>query len=201
MGPRSWSAVEATVHLHSLGGWEGALIRIPRGIADLSPQSRGLLVLDTVHGSVMRLADSRGWDTESIETVRQHCLRSRLDYRWEGPWKASPSRKLEARGDFRLIDDGFGLARIVVRDRTTHLFLGVSVTEPAFSTTAGFKRSATTLRCAGSTGVSMVPWSGLLGERGTVRADVAHLADWTPRPEYEPIDLSSKRPEIQFLED
>ena len=130
-----------------------------------------------------------------------HCLRSRLDYQWEGPWKASPNRKLEARGEFRLLDDGFGLARIVVRDRTTRVPLGVSVTKPAFSTSAGFKRSAKTLRWAGSTGVSMVPWSGLLGERGTVPADVAHLADWTPWPDYEPVDLSSARQELQFLED
>ena len=91
-------------------------------------------------------------------------------------------------------------ARIVVRDRTTHVLLGVSAPQPAFSTSAGFGRSAKTLRWAGSTGVSMVPWSGLLGERGTVRADLAHLVDWTPWPDYEPVDPSSKRPEVQFRE-
>jgi len=176
-------------------------IRLPRGVARLDVQTRALLVLEAVHGGVLRLAQTRGWDLDALEQVRRQCLEERLDFRWNGPWKASPNRALEARGEFRLLDDGFGQTRVAVRDRKTQELVGMSPPAKAYCTSTGFQRSAKTLRWSGSAAVSMTPWSGILGDHGKLGAEIGRLLPWCPWPELEPVDTSSPRPSLQFVDD
>ena len=52
-------------------GAEGARIALPAGIAALSPDVRAALVLEVVHGAVLRLGEVRGWDLAAIEVRRR----------------------------------------------------------------------------------------------------------------------------------
>jgi hypothetical protein len=197
VGPKGQAEVEVTVNTEFLGGFESAHILLPRGIAELAPQARGVLVLDAVHGAVMRLAEARGWDPALLKTVRDRCLERNLDYTWESPWKASPHRRYQARAEFRLLDHGFGTTRIAVRDRRSGHVIGTSETAEAYCTQAGFKRSARTLRWDGSDRVTMAPFSGLLGQQdGQVAAEVNRLRPWTPWTEIPPLDVHVQLPTV-----
>jgi hypothetical protein len=57
--------------------------------------------------------------------------------------------------------DGDGRVVIEVRRRTDDQVVAVSASALAFSTSAGFQRSARTLRWLGTTTVEVVPWAGL----------------------------------------
>ena len=45
-----------------------------------------------------------------------------------------------------------------------------------------------------------VPWSGILGDRDKLHAEVAQLAERAPWPELPPVDTSLARPEVDFDE-
>jgi len=143
------------------GDFEGGSVHLPSGVAALPATARSLLVLDVVHAAVLRLADARGWEGSQFEGPRQHVLNSGLQYRWDGPWKSSPDRRHRARSRFRLMDDGYGRARIEVQRRDNAVTVAVSGEALAFSTSKGFERSARTLRWDGSSAVHMIPYSGL----------------------------------------
>jgi hypothetical protein len=197
VGPKGQTEAEVTVNTEFLGGFESAHILLPRGIAELASQARGVLVLDVVHGAVMRLAEARGWDPALLRTVRDRCLERNLDYTWESPWKASPHRRYQARAEFRLLDHGFGTTRIAVRDRNSGDVIGTSEAAEAFCTQAGFKRSAGTLHWDGPERMTMAPFSGLLGQQdGQLTADVNRLRPWTPWPDLPAVDLQVQRPKV-----
>ena len=197
VGPKGQAEVEVTVNTEFLGGFESARVLLPRGIAELAPQARGVLVLDVVHGAVLRLAEARGWDAALLESVRDRCLKRTLDYTWESSWKASSHRRYEARAEFRLLDHGFGTTRIAVRDRRSGDVIGISDEAEAFCTQAGFKRSAGTLHWDGSDRLSMAPFRGLLGQQeGQLTAEVNRLRPWTPWPYLPAVDVHGQGPKV-----
>jgi hypothetical protein len=141
-------------------GFESAGASLPTGIAALPPLERRHLVLDVVHGAVLRLAKARGWDSRKLDAARRHVLDSDFEFRWDGPWKSSPDRRHRARARYRLTDIGYGRAQVEIVDNQ-----GAPVAESAdalaFSTRDGFKRSARTLRWDGSGAVQLIPYVGL----------------------------------------
>ena len=160
-------------------GFEFAGASLPTGVAALPIPERQRLVLDVIHGAVLRLAEARGWDLQELDAVRRHVLDRGFEFRWDGPYKSSPDRRHRARARYRLTDTGYGRAHIEVVDRD-----GSVVTESgdalAFSTLEGFKRSARTLRWDGGRLVQLVPYAGLSSsaQQGLVRVEQGE-AGWT----------------------
>jgi hypothetical protein len=154
-------------------GFEQARVDLPGDIAVLPGAARARLALDVVHGATLRMARARGWDPAAPEAARTHALAHSLHYRWEGPAKLSPDRRHQAYPVYRLYDDGYG--RVVVQVRRVLDDQLVAGSEPAlaFSTSAGFVRSARTLRWHGSSVVKLVPFCGLFGDdHGLVTVDL-----------------------------
>ena len=144
-------------------GMEMGGIQVPRTLLGLTHEQRARLVLDAVHGAVLRLAEARGWDPGIFDPCRQHVLDAGLVYRWDGPWKSSPDRRHRARARYHLTPDGYGRVRIEVQRRDDETTVARSEEAVAFSTSRGFERSARTLRWDGSASVGLVPYGG----RGT----------------------------------
>ncbi len=194
-------AVKVEVETEFLDVGEIARVSLPDGIDLLTAEQRGLLVLDVVHGAVVRLAQARGWDVTAAAAARDHALNQQLVFTWAGPWKASRNRKYEARPLFRLQDDGYGRVRIEVRERDSHEPVARSPEALAFSTLEGFKRAATTLRWEASSSVGLVPYSGLLGDRmGDLRVALDGGDPHSELPEpLAPLDPALPRPRVLVL--
>lgn len=193
--------VSVTVFTENVGGFEMAGVSLPDGVDLLSGESRGLLVLDVIHGAVERLAAARGWHVAAAVAARDHALEKHLQYSWHGRWKASPGRRHEARARFRLEDDGFGRVRVEVRDRTTGDRVTSSREELAVGTLAGFKRSAATLRWDTSDLVALTPYCPPTDElRADLRLSVHEVAsagveDQAP----DSVDLAAPRPRVVVI--
>ncbi|MCY1139915.1 hypothetical protein OWR29_18080 [Actinoplanes sp. Pm04-4] len=142
-------------------GFEGGTVTLPPGVAELPAPVRAALALEVVHAAAVRLGQDRGWDLAALAQARQHVLDNRLRFRWEGPPKVSPDRKLTAAPVFVLHDDGYGRVTVQIRARDDGRLVAVSEPALAFSTSAGFARSARTLRWRGSQAVEMTPYEGL----------------------------------------
>ena len=166
------AAVEVPVFTERPEGFEAARAELPMGVAALPARERQELVLEVVHGAVLRLARARGWDPDRLDAARRHVLDAGFEFRWDGAWKASPDRRHRARARFRLTDSGYGRARIEVVDRGDVVVVE-SADALAFSTWEGFMRSARTLRWDGSAAVHLIPYSGLspANENGLVRLE------------------------------
>jgi hypothetical protein len=78
-------AVKVEVETEFLDVGEIARVSIPDGIDRLTAEQRGLLVLDVVHGAVVRLAEARGWDVTAAAAARDHALNQQLVFTWAGP--------------------------------------------------------------------------------------------------------------------
>ncbi|SNY71171.1 hypothetical protein [Paractinoplanes atraurantiacus] len=132
-------------------GFECARAELPPGIAELPAPTRAALALELVHAAASRLARERGWDQTVLDAARQHALDNGLRFRWQGPPKTSPDRKLTAHPLFVLHDDGFARATIQIRRRADGHPLATSEPAPTnLSTSPAFARSARTLRWHGS---------------------------------------------------
>lgn len=153
--------VLVTVHPEVTEGYELAVALLPDGIAALPAAARAGLVLDVVHGAAARLGQERGWDQAALEAAREHVLAARLRYTWDSPAKSSPDRKHTAQARFALHDDGYGRVVLEVRRRSDGVLVAGSAPAQAFSTAAGFARSAQTIRWKGSRTVELVPYAGL----------------------------------------
>jgi hypothetical protein len=165
--------VRVEVPLDRPEGWESGLVWVPHRIVDLSPAARGRLVADVVHAALRELAPHRGWPVDVIDAVHQRVLDGGPTFSWASPWKASPSRKLQARAFFRLADDGYGRVVLEIRERQTERLLARSDEEVAYSTPAGFERAAATLTWSGDA-VGLVASVDLVGEaRGELHLDAA----------------------------
>ena len=114
---------------------------------------------------MLRLAEARGWDGP-LDRCRDHALAAGLEYRWDGPWKSSPDRRLQARARFRMLPDGYGRARVEVSDRATGDTVATSEEAVAFCTSQGFRRAASSLRWHGSDRVDLVPYDYVPALRG-----------------------------------
>jgi hypothetical protein len=154
--------VIVTVSTEKFEGMEMGRIHVPRAFLELTHEQRARLVLDAVHGAVLRLAEARGWDPTLFAPCRQHVLDAGLVYRWDALWKSSPDRRHRARARYHLTPDGYGRVRIEVQRREDGTVVAVSQEAVAFSTSRGFQRSARTLRWVGSAAVGLVPYAGLL---------------------------------------
>jgi hypothetical protein len=157
--------VLVTVHPDVRDGFEIGGAALPPGIAGLSGADRARLVLDVAHAATARLGLERGWDPDVLAAAYAHALAAGLRYRWTGPAKCSPDRRYDARPVFVLHDDGYGRVVIEVRRRADGQVVAVSAPALAFSTSAGFQRSAHTLRWLDASTVEVVPWVGLFGDK------------------------------------
>ncbi|MEY2503673.1 MAG: hypothetical protein QOI07_4010 [Verrucomicrobiota bacterium] len=153
--------VLVTVHPEIAEGFELAVALLPAGIANLPVPVRAGLVLEVVHAAATRLGRERGWDEAALIAARDHVLAAGLCYRWEGPAKVSPDRRHTARPVYVLHDDGYGRVTVHVRRRGDGQLVAASPPALAFSTSAGFARSAQTLRWRTKRTVEMVPYAGL----------------------------------------
>lgn len=154
-------------------GFDMANIRVPQGFGTLSRDDRVRACLEVIHAGVTAFADLRGWDRARLDEVRQRVLQRGLRFTWASDWKAGPGRHHQARAVFWLDDDGHGRMQLEIRRYDDGTAIARSQTAPAFMTAEGFKRSATTLHWHGADLVSVVPWSGLLGDAGLLQLTVA----------------------------
>ena len=165
--------VLVTVHPEIHEGFEMAVALLPDGIARLTAAARAGLVLEVVHAAAARLGQERGWDEAALVAAREHALAAGLRYRWEGPAKTSPDRRHTAHPMYALCDDGYGRVVVQVRRREDGQVIAASAPAPALSTSAGFARSARTLRWRSRTVVELVPYGGPRNdERALVALDL-----------------------------
>jgi hypothetical protein len=157
----SRSDVLVTVHPEMTEGFELAVAMLPPGIAGLPASARAGLVLEVVHAAATRLGRERGWDEAALVAARAHVLTAGLRYRWEGPAKVSPDRRYTAHPMYVMHDDGYGRVVVQVRRRDDGQTVAASAPVLAFSTSAGFARSARTLRWRSKKIVELVPYAGL----------------------------------------
>ncbi|KYH43376.1 hypothetical protein [Branchiibius sp. NY16-3462-2] len=167
---------------------ESGRVTLPPAATTLDAGYRAALVLETVHGGMMRLGQARGWDPERLNEAHAAVIAHRFEFSWDSPWKTSRTRKHKARLRFSLQDNGFGIAILEVTDVKTAQVLR-SEAVPSFSTIEGFQRSARTLRWAGAESVEAVPWVGLFGtQAATSRWSLSQLTAtepdvvWPPEP-------------------
>lgn len=165
------SDVQVTAHIEPDQGFESGEAVIPPGIADLPAAARARLVLEVLHAATSRLAQARGWDQGALDRAYADTRAAGLRFRWTGPPKISPDRRNVSRPLFVLHDDGHGRVVIEVRRRADDQVVAVSATARAFSTAAGFKRSARTLRWRDK---STIELGELDCPRGTLRLDLTN---------------------------
>lgn len=158
---------------------------VPASVARLSPRARARVALEILFGTLVELASVRGWDHDGLARARDGCLDRQLEYVWRSPWKASPDRRWEARGTFWLEDHGFGGAVLEARPRgVADAQVHRSPSVEAFCTSAGFQRSARSLRWARDR-VSMEPSIGLFG--ASVGRDVSlRPGEGSSDPDWQP---------------
>lgn len=166
-------AAPATVTITRLENeWRNnAIVRLPPGVSQLSPCARGLLALDVLHASAIRLAELAGWDPERVVPAREYVLEQNLEFTWHSPWKSSPDRKHKARAAYRIDDDGLGRMRFEVTDGSRTMSTPWGLTAPNY----GY--AAKTLRWDGSGALTFASFDHRVG-----RADLADLADLAPPP-------------------
>ncbi len=163
--------VRAEVWVDRPEGWEFCAAFVPPAVAGLSSGARGRLVSEVVDAALAELGPRRGWPSEVLAEVREYVRARDLRFTWSSRWKASPNRRRQARASFQLADDGYGRVVIEVRDRRTEALVARSAGAEAYSTLAGFKRAAETLRWVDAA-VEMVPCIDLLGQEiGYLRLD------------------------------
>lgn len=142
---------------------ETGFVTLNEAAARLDAGARARLVLDVLHAGLQQLAVARGWDPELLAACRDHVLAHDLGYTWSSAWKSSPGRRHQARATYRIDGrDGFGRARLEVRRRADEQPVLVTPEAIAFCTSAGLRRSATTLGWTGADRVSLVPYTGLV---------------------------------------
>ncbi len=179
--------VLVTVHPELKEGFELAVALLPDGIAALPAAARATLVLEVVHAAATRLGLERGWDQAALRAARDHALAAGLRFRWESPAKTSPDRRHTAHAAFALQDDGYGRVVLQVRRRADGHVVAGSPPALAFSTSAGFARSAATLRWRSSTVVELTPYAGL-------SAGVGRTVLWADNHGLLRVDLSTDGP-------
>jgi hypothetical protein len=80
-----------STHFHS------ARVQLPPQVLDLSPDSRGLLVLDVCMHVLRLMGQELGWPQDQLDEARDYVLDRALQYAWNGPWTSSPDRRRKAR--------------------------------------------------------------------------------------------------------
>ncbi len=153
--------VLVTVNADLTEGFESAMALLPPGIAELPAPTRAVLVLEVVHAAATRLGRERGWDEGVLVAACDHVVASGFRYRWEGPAKVSPDRRHTAHPVYALHDDGYGRVVVHIRRRHDGHLVAASAPALAFSTSAGFARSARALRWRTKRTAEMVPYVGL----------------------------------------
>lgn len=200
MARRSETQVRVVVATEGRGNFEIARIEVPRGVSQLDPQTRALLALEAVHGAVQRLGRARDWPSDCLEQAFRKCLEEELDFKWNGYWKSSPDRRLQARCEFRIEDHGFGSCRVVIRDSYTRHDIGVSDQELSAALIAGFKMYSKTMRWHDSGHLTFdhigaqVPY-----EITTADVNLSTLSEPHAWPQRDPIMLDSPRPGVVVL--
>ena len=148
-------------------------VTLPRGVAALAGRARAQLVLEVVHGAMLRLAEARGWPISDLEAARAYVEHHEARFVWTGPAKSSSDRRHTARPVYRLMDDGYGRVVLEVRRRADEVLVARSEEAHAFSTLEGFQRSARTMRWRDRNTVELVPYCGLLSQTsGHLMVDV-----------------------------
>lgn len=140
-------------------------LHIPDSFADLTPPQAARAALGVLDASLRELGRADDWPPEALDDLRARAEETGLRFSWESPWKAAPGRRHEARGVYRLADDGLGRVQLEVRERDGHQT--VARTEPAVAGTTAetLRRSAATLRWQDARHVSVVPWLDLAAQQ------------------------------------
>ena len=92
-----------------------------------------------------------------------------LRFRWASAWKSSPGRRHQGRAVYWLDDAGDGRVQLEIRRRDDEEVVARSESATAFSTSAGFERSVSTLRWASYDTVTVVPWCSGVSSDGFVQ--------------------------------
>jgi hypothetical protein len=158
--------VRGEVFVDPTDGFEMSFVHVPTAFVQRTPRLRAEMLLDAVHGIALRLGRSRGWDADLLETCRRHVLDQDLEYRWTSPAKTSPDRRLVAVADYRMPPAGYGRVRLRLADRESGDTVATSEEGLAFCSSAGFRRSAKSLRWRGKDRVSLVPYDFVPSTRG-----------------------------------
>lgn len=170
-------------------GFHSTTVRVPPGVAELSPTARALLVLDVIEIATTMLGEHAGWDPALLAPARAHVLVAGLEFTYTSPWKNSPGRRHKARVAARIDEDGWGRVRAEVTDGATIL----ASREFATGNGVGFLRGhAENLRWTGPETLGLDFGLGL--------TEHVALADLTPgRDSADPIDPDTPRPAVVRL--
>ncbi|MEU4236183.1 hypothetical protein [Actinoplanes sp. NPDC026619] len=162
-----------TVFPEETEGFESGVVLLPTGVAELTPQARAELALETVHAAATRLGCDRGWVQSARDRARAHVLAAGLRYRCRGPAKTSPDRKHVAQAVYAIYPDGYGRAVVQIRRRDDGTVVAVSplAAEVWCGYLKDFAREPGKLRWPNRTTIAYQPGMGLsIGPSGaTVR--------------------------------
>lgn len=175
-------------------GGERGFIHVSPDLSPLTVETRAEFMLAGVDEIMRQLCRVRGWDPGPLDACLEHVQSREFEFTWNGPWKSSPDRRHEARAEFiRRPIDGWGRARLVVRDRKSHELLGSSEEAISSSTLDAFNSSAKTLRWTGSAHVSFAPYGAYGVKNWESQLVQARLDPQVTFTQPEPIELRQPR--------
>jgi hypothetical protein len=197
--PRRGTDSETRIEVHvTAGKWNGddaASIFLPaEGLEDLDPQTRAMLVLDSIHSAVTAMGKGWSWPSSALAADRAECVSRRLDYQWASPWKWSRDRKSQARCEYRIDDHGSGWSRLAIRSKDADApeRMSESIASPGIAST--FEMLSRSIRWRGSDQLTIDTFdqrSRSLTRIIAASFDVHSFAPYADWPPFDPPDLSS----------
>jgi hypothetical protein len=98
----------------SEGEGEVCTVLMDDALPALPPDERPRAYLDWLQEQVMHLAAIRGWPVRGFEEAYERCIADGCRFRWTGPGRRSPDRRLTAVPDYAIDPDGDGWLRLTV---------------------------------------------------------------------------------------
>lgn len=144
-------------------GFEAASVRVLAGFAAMALPDQQRLALDVVHSAAQGLAIHRGLPRAPFERARAAVVEAGYVFSWDGPWKASPTRRWRARCRFRTAPDGFGRLVLEIGGSGDGADVVRSVEKVTSQTMEGQHRAAATLTWTGPDQVQVRPSMDLSG--------------------------------------
>lgn len=161
-GPASTATISIWAEKPTDYAGERGYIHVSPDLTPLTVRARAEFMLAGVNEIMRQLCRVRGWDSGPLSECVQHVRDRQFEFTWNSPWRSSPDRRHEARAEFtRGPIDGWGRARLVLRDRKSKNLLGSSLEAISSSTLEAFKESAKTLKWTDSAHVSFAPYGDI----------------------------------------